>query len=104
MVMNPEAESLDEGHLLVHAPPTVSNTISPPSHTTATDLRVSDVRDSQSTNLRSTIDEVERKAIIDALEKTGGNQSAAARMLGIGRHALINRIEAYGLARPRKSS
>jgi len=47
---------------------------------------------------------VERRAIIDALEKTGGNQSAAARLLGIGRHALSNRIEAYGLSRPRKSS
>jgi DNA-binding NtrC family response regulator len=50
------------------------------------------------------LDEIEEKAIREALAKTNGNQSAAARMLGIGRHALIKRIEAYGIGRPRKTS
>ena len=54
-------------------------------------------------SLRSSLDEVEEKAIREALAKTNGNQSAAARLLGIGRHALIKRIEAYGIGRPRTS-
>ena len=58
---------------------------------------------SSTSTLRSSLDEVEEKAIREALAKTNGNQSAAARLLGIGRHALIKRIEAYGIGRPRKS-
>jgi DNA-binding NtrC family response regulator len=45
---------------------------------------------------------LERKMVLEALEKTGGNQSRAAELLGIPRRTLINRIEAYGIARPRK--
>ncbi|MCA9588433.1 MAG: hypothetical protein KC657_24115, partial [Myxococcales bacterium] len=54
-------------------------------------------------SLRESLSEAERAAVVDALEKTGGNQSAAARMLGIGRHALITRMHAFGLARPKKT-
>lgn len=56
----------------------------------------------QAPDLKASLNAVERQAILDALERTGGNQSAAAKMLGIGRHALIARIEAYGITRPRK--
>jgi DNA-binding NtrC family response regulator len=44
----------------------------------------------------------ERARIIDALEKCGGNQSHAAKLLGISRGTLIKRIEELGLPRPRK--
>jgi DNA-binding NtrC family response regulator len=39
---------------------------------------------------------------MDALTKTGGNQSHAAKELGISRRNLITRIERYGITRPRK--
>jgi transcriptional regulator with PAS, ATPase and Fis domain len=37
-----------------------------------------------------------------ALEDAGGHQGRAAELLGISRRTLINRLEEYGLARPRK--
>ncbi|HTR55065.1 MAG TPA: sigma 54-interacting transcriptional regulator [Kofleriaceae bacterium] len=43
----------------------------------------------------------ERAQIQAALEKCGGNQTRAAKMLGIGRRTLINRVKEFGLARPR---
>ncbi len=39
----------------------------------------------------------EKKLITKALEKTGGNQVRAAKLLGIHRNTLRNRIEKYGL-------
>ena len=44
----------------------------------------------------------ERQQILQALEKTSGNQKEAAKLLGVSRRTLINKIEAYGIARPRK--
>jgi DNA-binding NtrC family response regulator len=46
--------------------------------------------------------EAEKQRILDALERAAGNQSRAAAMLGISRRTLINRLEQYGLPRPRK--
>jgi len=42
-----------------------------------------------------------RDRVIAALTACGGNQSRAARMLGISRNTLIARIRRYGLLRPR---
>ncbi len=44
----------------------------------------------------------ERRHIEEALERTGGNQKDAAKLLGISRRTLIRRLERYRLARPRK--
>ena len=44
----------------------------------------------------------EKQQILQALEKTSGNQKEAAKLLGVSRRTLINKIEAYGIARPRK--
>ena len=41
--------------------------------------------------------ELERLVIVAALEKMGGNQSAAARYLNIPRHVLLYRLEKFGL-------
>jgi two-component system response regulator AtoC len=52
--------------------------------------------------LWSEVEVLERARIVDALHASAGNQSAAARRLGIGRATLIKRIEHYGLSRPKK--
>jgi len=46
--------------------------------------------------------EDERARIIRALERCAGNQTHAARLLGVSRRTLISRIERYDLPRPRK--
>jgi DNA-binding NtrC family response regulator len=50
----------------------------------------------------STADLAERQRVIDALERCGGNQTQAAKMLGISRGTLLVRLNAFGLPRPRK--
>ena len=57
-------------------------------------------RDSQ--RLHDAVAMLERARIIEALEQCGGNQTRAAKMLGVARNTLIARIEQYGLRRPRK--
>jgi DNA-binding NtrC family response regulator len=44
----------------------------------------------------------ERERVIAALDACEGNQTHAARILGMGRRTLITRIEEWGLPRPRK--
>jgi transcriptional regulator with GAF, ATPase, and Fis domain len=44
----------------------------------------------------------ERRRILSALDQCAGNQTHAARLLGMSRRTLISRIERYGLPRPRK--
>jgi two-component system, NtrC family, response regulator HydG len=41
--------------------------------------------------------EIQRRAILEALEKTGGNKTQAAELLGISRRNLIYKLRAYGL-------
>jgi DNA-binding NtrC family response regulator len=47
---------------------------------------------------------VERHRIADALAETGGNQTRAAKLLGISRRTLVNRLSRYGISRPRKAN
>ncbi len=44
-----------------------------------------------------------RDQIVAALAQCGGNQTRAAELLGVSRRTLINRMEEYGLPRPKKS-
>ncbi|MBV8760340.1 MAG: sigma 54-interacting transcriptional regulator [Deltaproteobacteria bacterium] len=60
------------------------------------------VRPSQQ-SLASALADVEKQRILEALQQCGGNQSRAAKLLGISRTTLQARIDAYGLPRPRKS-
>jgi DNA-binding NtrC family response regulator len=55
------------------------------------------------TSLHEEVEELERTRILEALERAGGNQSRAARDLGISRRLLLERLDAYGTPRPRKS-
>jgi DNA-binding NtrC family response regulator len=52
--------------------------------------------------LHKDLAELERQRIIEALERTGGNQKEAAELLGISRRTLISRLDEYKLPRPRK--
>jgi DNA-binding NtrC family response regulator len=44
----------------------------------------------------------ERQRIARALDQCGGNQTRAAKLLGISRRTLINRLDSLGMPRPRK--
>jgi transcriptional regulator with PAS, ATPase and Fis domain len=44
----------------------------------------------------------ERERILDALQRSAGNQKEAATVLGISRQTLLRKLDAYGIARPRK--
>jgi two-component system response regulator AtoC len=47
---------------------------------------------------REVIENVERRKIIEALQKAGGNRSRAARFLGISRASLYEKLKTYNLA------
>jgi two-component system response regulator AtoC len=49
-------------------------------------------------------DEGERDRILWALERCAGNQTKAARLLGVSRRTLVARLEEYNLPRPRKNA
>ncbi len=48
------------------------------------------------------LERLEREVVVEALERNGWNQSAAAKFLCIPRHTLIYRIEKYGIVPPEK--
>ncbi len=63
----------------------------------------SQVRESSVGEVRSdadlTVEEMEKRMILQALEKTGGNKSKAAERLGISRRTLHRKLNEYGLGR-----
>ncbi len=48
-------------------------------------------------NQCKSLEELERDAIIQAMDKNRGNLSDVARQLGIGRSTLYRKLEQYGL-------
>jgi DNA-binding NtrC family response regulator/pSer/pThr/pTyr-binding forkhead associated (FHA) protein len=55
-----------------------------------------------SSDVRGQLAEIERAAIVAALDAEGANQTRAARRLGLSRRALIYKMEKYGLKEPPK--
>jgi transcriptional regulator with GAF, ATPase, and Fis domain len=53
-----------------------------------------------SSDVRGQLAEIERAAIVAALDAEGANQTRAARRLGLSRRALIYKMEKYGLKAP----
>jgi DNA-binding NtrC family response regulator len=70
-------------------------TLVPPNGDTAEALSLGE-------RLRAQVKEVERQHIVDALNRCGGNQTRAAKELGISRRTLISRLEEYNIPRPLK--
>src|SRR5262249_25516171 len=46
----------------------------------------------------------EKRRIIDALAACAGNQSRAAKLLGMPRRTFVTKLEAYGIPRPQKAA
>jgi two-component system response regulator PilR (NtrC family) len=55
-------------------------------------------------DLRAQLEEVERRAILDALDRCHGNQTKAANLLGVSRYGLRLKMQRLGLAASKKSS
>jgi len=54
--------------------------------------------------VRAQVEALERERICDALARAAGNQSAAAKLLGMPRRTLVKRLAAYNIPRPRRGS
>ncbi len=53
-------------------------------------------------SLKEAVAGTERDKILDTLRQCAGNQTKAAEVLGISRRTLLNRLDQYGVPRPRK--
>lgn len=73
-----------------------------PKPSTETTVVIHESRGPAESSLQSELSEMERDRILAALESCGGNQSRAAKMLGISRQALVRRLDQYDVPRPRK--
>jgi two-component system, NtrC family, response regulator AtoC len=97
-----------EAILPEHLPPSLLRAVEnghkqPPTPAAATMGTTSSLqKQSGSPNLQSEINVLEKVRIMDALERCAGNQTSAARLLGISRGTLIARLNAFGAPRPRK--
>jgi DNA-binding NtrC family response regulator len=99
---------IGEAILPEHLPPSLLRAVEGRSRTTAPaagppgESTSPAQKHSGSPDLQSEINALEKARITDALERSGGNQTSAARILGISRGTLIARLNAFGVPRPRK--
>jgi two-component system response regulator AtoC len=54
-------------------------------------------------DLHDEIASLERSRILEAMQKCAGNQTRAAKLLGIPRRSLMRKLDAYAIQRPRKA-
>jgi len=66
------------------------------------DIQVTEERKSQAVGAKGigTLEETEKRLLMDALDKTGWNQTRAAMLLGISRDTLRYKVKKYNLPRP----
>jgi transcriptional regulator with GAF, ATPase, and Fis domain/tetratricopeptide (TPR) repeat protein len=53
--------------------------------------------DQGSLSLRGRVERLERQLLVQALERTGGNQTKAAELLGLSRFGLLKKLRRYGM-------
>lgn len=95
--------SCDEGVLAEHLPTWISDTVtSEPAAKAAPSSERAPLSVDSLEQLDAARDALERRRIVDALERCGGNQTRAAAELGINRRTLVARLGEYGLLRQRK--
>ena len=70
--------------------------------TQETDSEATDKAKNLKDTAREAAELVEKRAILDALSKTGGNVTQAAKALGVSRATLQNKMKAYGLRGPKE--
>mgnify|MGYP003477519171 FL=1 len=56
-----------------------------------------------SISLAQELERIERDAMVNALERTGGNQTQAAELLGMSRRTFVKRLRQYDIPRPSKA-
>ncbi|HXO19745.1 MAG TPA: sigma 54-interacting transcriptional regulator [Thermoanaerobaculia bacterium] len=76
----------------------LSEVLQRPAADTAPTASMSIEDDPASLNLQQAVDRLERRLITRALERTGGNRSQAARLLGISRNGLADKLERLGIS------
>jgi DNA-binding NtrC family response regulator len=55
-------------------------------------------------SLRSQLRDLKRERIVDALARCAGNQTQAAKLLGVSRRTLVTLLDEFELPRPRRPS
>jgi DNA-binding NtrC family response regulator len=90
--------SCDDGVLADHLPTWISDTVtSEPAYKAAPSSERAPLSVDSLEQLDAARDALERRRIVDALDRCGGNQTRAAAELGITRRTLVARLGEYGL-------
>jgi len=84
---------------VAHAPPSATTSLPAPRDDETVTMRLP-VRP-RAPELKGKLEEFERAQILEALAKTSGNQTRAAKLLGIARRTLIKKMVRYEIERPR---
>jgi len=100
-VLLADGNTIDAKHLKLSqkAPSAVAPQVAPTAD--ATDPPASELPSMQEA-VRGEVEVIERQRIVAALEHCAGNQTRAAKHLNMSRRAFVNRLDAYGIPRPRK--
>jgi transcriptional regulator with GAF, ATPase, and Fis domain len=102
-VLGPDAIHFQPAPRTTSSPPESSSVVpAPPSRSNGSRTLEENGPGAERESLGSELKALERERIVAALEACGGNQSHAARTLGMPRRSLLRRIEEFGLTRPRK--
>lgn len=90
-----ELENTIERAIVISTEPLITPGSLPPMIKQPAVIKTQSSSNFSETNL--TLNEIERKAIINALRQTNGNQTRAAKLLDIPRHVLIYRMKKLGI-------